>query len=96
LSGASYECSLYWNNTWPIEVVAWWFWKSVLCARSWLVRMGFGRLRSSVLFDKFGSLGTNPDYNSYWETPLDVADCGRDKIILMCRLSMVAYSWRGE
>ena len=21
----SYECDLYWDNTWPLEVVAWWF-----------------------------------------------------------------------
>ena len=26
--GPSYECNLYWGNTWPLEVVAWWFWKS--------------------------------------------------------------------
>jgi len=31
----------------------------VECARSWLVRMDFGRMPSSVLFDEFGSLGTN-------------------------------------
>jgi len=84
--GPSYECSLYWGNTWPLEVVAWWFESPVECARSWLVQMGFGRLPSSVVVDEFGSLGTNTDCGSYWETPLGVADCGRDKIILMCRL----------
>jgi len=26
--GPNYECNLYWGNTWPLEVVAWWFWKS--------------------------------------------------------------------
>ena len=26
--GANYECNLYTGNTWPLEVVAWWFWKS--------------------------------------------------------------------
>jgi len=26
--GPSYECNLYWGNTWPLEVIAWWFWKS--------------------------------------------------------------------
>jgi len=26
--GPSYECILYWGNTWPLEVVAWWFRKS--------------------------------------------------------------------
>jgi len=25
--GPSYECNLYWDNTWQLEVVAWWFWK---------------------------------------------------------------------
>ena len=24
----SYECNLYWDNTWPFKVVTWWFWKS--------------------------------------------------------------------
>ena len=24
----NYECNLYWGNTWPLEVVARWFWKS--------------------------------------------------------------------
>ncbi|QCD96358.1 hypothetical protein DEO72_LG6g1060 [Vigna unguiculata] len=27
--GPSYECILYWGNMWPLEVVAWWFWKSI-------------------------------------------------------------------
>jgi len=26
--GPNYECNLYWGNTWPLDVVAWWFWKS--------------------------------------------------------------------
>jgi len=26
--GPSYECNLYWGNTWPLEVVVWWFRKS--------------------------------------------------------------------
>jgi len=26
--GPNYECNLYWGNTWTLEVVAWWFWKS--------------------------------------------------------------------
>jgi len=26
--GPSYECNLYWDNMWPLEVVAWWFWNS--------------------------------------------------------------------
>jgi len=47
----------------------------VECARSWLVRMGFGRLPSSVLIGEFGSLGTDTDCGSYWGTPLGVADC---------------------
>jgi len=34
-----------------------------------------------VLSDEFGSLGTNTECGSYWETPLGVVDCGRDKII---------------
>jgi len=84
--GPSYKCSLYWGNTWPLEVVAWWFRSAVECARSWLVRMGSGRLSSSVEADKFGSLGTNTDSDSYWGTPLGVADCGCDKIIPMCGL----------
>jgi len=25
--GPSYEYNLYWGNTWPLNVVAWWFWK---------------------------------------------------------------------
>jgi len=48
--------------------------------------MGSERLPSSVVANEFGSLGTNTDYGSYWGTPLGVADCGRDKIILTCRL----------
>jgi len=58
----------------------------VNCARSWLVRMGFGRLPSSILSDEFGSLGTNTDCGSYWETPLGVTDYGRDKFIPACGL----------
>ena len=56
------------------------------CTRSWLVRMGSRRLPSSVLSDKFGSLGTNMDYNSYWGTPLGVTDRGRGKFIPTCGL----------
>jgi len=26
--GPNYECNLYCSNTWPLEVVVWWFWKS--------------------------------------------------------------------
>jgi len=26
--GAQLQCNLYWGNTWPFKVVAWWFWKS--------------------------------------------------------------------
>jgi len=26
--GPNYECNLYWGNTWPLEVVAWWFLQS--------------------------------------------------------------------
>ena len=26
--GPNYECNLYWGNTWPLEVVAWWIKKS--------------------------------------------------------------------
>jgi len=37
----------------------------VECARSWLVRMGSGRLPSLVLADEFGNLGTNTDCGSY-------------------------------
>jgi len=58
----------------------------VECAKSWLVRNGFGRLPYSVLYDDFGSLGTNMDCGSYWGTPLDVTDCGHDKFIPACRL----------
>jgi len=43
-------------------------------------------LPSSVLVDEFGSLGTNTYYNSYWGTPLDVADYGCDKFIPACGL----------
>ncbi|QCE06982.1 hypothetical protein DEO72_LG9g1997 [Vigna unguiculata] len=56
------------------------------CAKSWLVRMGSGRLPSLVLSDEFGSLGTNTNYDSYWGTPLGVTDRGRGKFILVCRL----------
>jgi len=41
----------------------------------WLVRMGSGRLLSSVLGDEFGSLGTNTNCDSYWGTPLGVVEC---------------------
>jgi len=58
----------------------------VECARSWFVRMGFGRLPSLVLSNEFGSLGINTNYNSYWETPLGVADHGCGKFILACGL----------
>jgi len=37
--GPSYECSLYWGNTRPLEVVPWWFGSPVECARSWHVWM---------------------------------------------------------
>jgi len=47
----------------------------VECAISWLVRMGLGRLPSSMLADEFGSLETNTDCGSYWGTPLGVTDC---------------------
>ena len=66
------------------------------CARSWLVRMGSRKLPSSVISDEFGILGTNTDYDSYWETPLGVMDCGHDKIIPTCGLQVVACSRRGE
>jgi len=56
------------------------------CVRLWLVWMGFGRLSSSVLADEFGSLGTNENCGLYWGTPLGVADYGRKKFILACRL----------
>ena len=26
--GPNYECNLYWGNTWLLDVVAWWFWRS--------------------------------------------------------------------
>jgi len=58
----------------------------VECARSWLVQMDFGRLPSLVSADEFGSLGTNTDCGSYWETPLGVVDRGRGKIIPACGL----------
>jgi len=48
--------------------------------------MGSGRLPSSVISDEFGSLGTNTNCVSYWETPLGVADCGREKFIPVCEL----------
>jgi len=66
----------------------------VECARSWLVRMGSGRLPSSLLSNEFGSLGTCMDCGSYWGTPLGLADCGRDKFILACGL--LGGSRRGE
>ena len=56
------------------------------CATSWLVQTGFGRLPSSVLADRFGSLGTNTDCGSYWGTPLGVVDHGRNNFILVCGL----------
>ncbi|QCE00190.1 hypothetical protein DEO72_LG7g1477 [Vigna unguiculata] len=62
------------------------FGSPVECARSWLVQMGSERFPSSMLSDEFGSLGTNSNCGSYWGTPLGVADCGRDKIILTCGL----------
>ncbi|QCD97385.1 hypothetical protein DEO72_LG6g2095 [Vigna unguiculata] len=58
----------------------------VECAKSWLVQMSSGRLPSSVLFDKFGSLGINIICSSYWGTLLDVMNCGRDKFIPVCGL----------
>jgi len=58
----------------------------VKCTRSWLVWMGSRRLSSSVLANKFGSLGTNTDRGSYWGTPLGVADRGRGKFIRVCGL----------
>jgi len=58
----------------------------VKCARLWLIWMGSRRLPSSVLSEEFGSLGTNTDYDSYWGTPLGVADCDRDKFIPTCGL----------
>jgi len=58
----------------------------VECARSWLVWMGSEGLPSSVLSGEFGSLWTNTDYGSYWETSLGVANCDRDKIIPTCGL----------
>ena len=58
----------------------------VECARSWLVRMGSGRLPSMVLSNEFGSLGTNTDYGSYWGTLLGVADRGHGKFIPACGL----------
>jgi len=39
-----------------------------------------------VLFDEFGSIGTNTNRNSYWRTPFGVTDCGRDKFIPACGL----------
>ena len=48
--------------------------------------MDSGKLPSLVSSNEFGSLGTNTDCDSYWETPLGVADCDRDKIIPMCGL----------
>ena len=39
-----------------------------------------------MLSEEFGSLGTNTDYDSYWGTPLGVADCDRDKFIPTCGL----------
>ena len=56
------------------------------CATSWLIRMGFERLLSSVLVEEFGSLGTNTDCDSYWGTPLGVANCGRNIFIPACGL----------
>ena len=56
------------------------------CARSWLGRMGSGRLPSSELSDEFGSLGTNTNYSSYQGTLLGVADRGRGKFIPVCGL----------
>ena len=86
--GPSCECTLYWDNTWPLEVVAWWFWKSSGCARSWLVRMGAERLPSSVLANEFGSVGTNTDYDSYWGTPLGL------RIVAVTKLfPHVDYRW---
>jgi len=48
--------------------------------------MGSERLPSSMLSDEFGSLGTNTNCGSYWETPVGVTDCGREKFILACGL----------
>jgi len=56
------------------------------CARSWLLRMSFGRLPSSVLSNKFDNLRINTDCNSYWGTPLSVADRGCGKFIPVCGL----------
>ena len=50
------------------------------CARSWLVRRGSERLSSSVQLNEFDSLGTTTDRDSFWETPLGVADCGRGNL----------------
>jgi len=48
--------------------------------------MGFERLPSLVLSEEFGSLGTNTNCGSYWETLLGVTDCGRDKFNPACAL----------
>jgi len=44
--GPNYECNLYWGNTWPLKVVAWWFRKSSgVCeivarmARFWMIAL---------------------------------------------------------
>jgi len=55
-------------------------------ARSWLIRMSFRRLPLLVLSDEFGSLEDKYGLQFILGTPLGVADCGHNKIILVCRL----------
>jgi len=63
--GLSYECNLYWANTWPLEVVARWFWKSNRVCEIVDRINEFKNFSSSVLSDEFCSLGTNMDCGLY-------------------------------
>jgi len=71
---------------WSLEVVAWWFWKSSGVCEIVARTDGSRRLPFSVLFDEFGSLGTNTNCGSYWGTLFAVVDRGRGKFIPVCGL----------
>jgi len=80
VGGPSYECNLYWGNTWPLKIVAWWFWKSSGVCEIVARTNGFRKIAL------LGSLRTNMDCRSYWGTPLGVTNCGHDKFIPACGL----------
>ena len=47
----------------------------------WLTQMGPGRLPSSALAGKFGSLGTDMNYGLYWELDLALQSVVRSRFL---------------